>query len=88
MSFFSRFIFGKNISTKNNLVSMDILSLFTCFETFGLTIQIHQLAIISQAILTMTGRITMRPLSRWTDKGGSYRPINAFLLRNCRGLRC
>lgn len=55
---------------------MDILSLFTCFETFGLTVQVRQLAIICQAILTMTGRVTMRGVSRWTDKGGSYRTIN------------
>jgi putative transposase len=57
---------------------MDILSLFVCFETFGLTVQVRQLAIISQAILTMTGRVTMRGVSRWTDKGGSYRTINRF----------
>lgn len=57
---------------------MDILSLFACFETLGLTIQVRQVAIISQAILTMTGRITMLSLSRWTTQGGSYRTIQRF----------
>ena len=57
---------------------MNILSLFTCFETLGLTFQVRQLAIISQAILTMTGRITMLSISRWTEKGGSYRTIQRF----------
>lgn len=57
---------------------MDILSLFACFETFGLTVQIRRLAIISRAILTMTGRITMLSISRWTSEGGSYRTIQRF----------
>jgi Transposase DDE domain len=30
------------------------------------------------AILTMTGRITMSGISRWTEKGGSYRTVNRF----------
>jgi putative transposase len=57
---------------------MDILSFFACFETFGLTIQIRQLSIICQAMLAMTGRITMLSISRWADKGGSYRTIQRF----------
>lgn len=39
---------------------------------------VRQLAIIAQAMLTMTGRITMLSLSRWTEKGGSYRTIQRF----------
>ena len=31
-----------------------------------------------QAMLTMTGRITMLGLSRWAEKGGSYRTIQRF----------
>lgn len=57
---------------------MDILSLCACFETFVLTVQIRQLAIISQAVFSMTGRITMLSLSRWSEKGGSYRTIQRF----------
>src|SRR5580704_257899 len=38
----------------------------------------RQLAHIVAAILTMTGRITQKGISRWTDKGGSYRTIQRF----------
>jgi putative transposase len=33
---------------------------------------------ISEALLAMTGRITMLSISRWTGKGGSYRTIQRF----------
>jgi putative transposase len=29
-------------------------------------------------MLSMTGRITMRGMARWTDKGGSYRTVQRF----------
>jgi putative transposase len=38
----------------------------------------RQLAHIVVAVLTMTGRITQRGISRWTDPGGSYRTIQRF----------
>jgi len=37
--------------------------------------QLHRIVL---AILAMTGRITQLGLSRWTDKGGSYRTIQRF----------
>ena len=36
---------------------------------------LHRLAPIVRAMLAMTGRITMRGLSRWAGTGGSYRTI-------------
>ncbi len=57
---------------------MDILSLFACFGTLVSATSVRQLNIIAQAMLTMTGRITMLSLSRWTEKGGSYRTIQRF----------
>jgi putative transposase len=57
---------------------MNILSLFACFETLVASVTIGQLAVIGQAILTMTGRITMLSISRWAEKGGSYRTIQRF----------
>jgi putative transposase len=30
------------------------------------------------ALLSMTGRVTMRGLSRWTGRGGSYRTIERW----------
>jgi putative transposase len=38
----------------------------------------RQLARIVVAMLAMTGRITQLGLSRWTEKGGSYRTIQRF----------
>jgi putative transposase len=38
----------------------------------------RQLAHIVVAVLTMTGRITQKGISRWTDPGGSYRTIQRF----------
>ena len=37
--------------------------------------QLHRIVL---AMLAMTGRITQRGISRWTDKGGSYRTIQRF----------
>jgi putative transposase len=38
----------------------------------------RRLAVVAQAMLTIPGRITMLSLSRWTEKGGSYRSIQRF----------
>ena len=57
---------------------MDILPLFACFELLLPTISVRRLAVVAQAVLTMTGRITMLSISRWTEKGGSYRTVNRF----------
>jgi putative transposase len=39
---------------------------------------LRQLGLITQALLAMTGRVTMLGVSRWTEKGGSYRTIQRF----------
>jgi putative transposase len=57
---------------------VDILTFFAYFETLATATSGRQLAIIAQAMLTMTGRITMLSISRWTTEGGSYRTINRF----------
>lgn len=57
---------------------MNILSFFACFETLVATVTLGQPAVISQAILTLTGRITMLSISRWAEPGGSYRTIQRF----------
>ncbi|PON17869.1 hypothetical protein C2W62_10945 [Candidatus Entotheonella serta] len=38
----------------------------------------RQLLVVAQAMLTMTGRVTMLGLSRWAGKGRSYRTIQRF----------
>ena len=57
---------------------MDILSLFAGFELLLPRVAVRQLAIIAQAILTLTGRISMLGIARWTEKGGSDRTIERF----------
>jgi hypothetical protein len=37
-----------------------------------------QFSIIVVAVLAMTGRVTMLGISRWTEKGGSYRTVQRF----------
>ena len=39
---------------------------------------LNHLVIIVEAMLAMTGRVTMLGLSRWTEKGGSYRTVQRF----------
>ena len=41
-----------------------------------------QLSIIVESMFTMTGRITMLGISRWSEKGGSYRTIQRFFNKN------
>jgi putative transposase len=40
---------------------------------------IRQFSRITLAILAMTGRVSMRGISRWTGQGGSYRTVQRFL---------
>jgi putative transposase len=56
----------------------DILSLFACFELLLPKVTVRQLVIIARAILTLTGRVSMLGISRWSEKGGSYRTIQRF----------
>jgi hypothetical protein len=39
---------------------------------------LRRLAAIVEAILAMTGRVTMLGVSRWTESGGSYRTVQRF----------
>jgi amino acid transporter len=39
---------------------------------------IRQMSRIILAMLAMTGRVTMLGISRWTEKGGSYRTVQRF----------
>jgi len=54
---------------------MEILTLFACFKTLTTATSVRRLAVIAQAMLSMTGRLTMLSISRWTENGGSYRTI-------------
>lgn len=57
---------------------MDIIKLLLVLSQCLDATSIKQLTVIVTAMLTMTGQVTMLGLSRWTEKGGSYRTIQRF----------
>jgi len=57
---------------------MNVLPLFACFQLLLPQVSVRRLTLVAQAILTMTGRISMLGISRWSEKGGSYRTIQRF----------
>lgn len=56
----------------------EIVSLFAVFSPHLSTTTLRQFCRIVCAVLAMTGSVTMRNISRWTSKGGSYRTIQRF----------
>lgn len=56
----------------------DIIPLLICLETQLSTTHLRQLRHIVLAMLCIPHRATMLGLSRWTEKGGSYRSIQRF----------
>ncbi|MBP1467446.1 transposase, partial [Candidatus Chloroploca sp. M-50] len=54
------------------------ITLLVCLAPFVRLTTIRQLSRISQAILAMTGRVTMQGMARWSSTGGSYRTIQRF----------
>lgn len=59
----------------------NILPLLNCFTPYLSSAILRQLGQIIPAMLMMSGRVTMLGMSRWTDKGGSYRSIQRFFHR-------
>ena len=56
----------------------DIVIILGCLSQCLDQTALRQLHQIVPAMLAMTGRVTMLGLSRWTEKGGSYRTIQRF----------
>jgi len=56
----------------------EIITLLNCIAPIIEHKTHKQLGIIIQTLLSMRGRITMLGLSRWSEKGGSYRTIVRF----------
>ena len=57
---------------------IDIIIVLQCLGQCVDKTTLRQLSCIVPAMLAMTGRVTMLGLSRWTEKGGSYRTIQRF----------
>jgi DDE superfamily endonuclease len=56
----------------------DIMVLLACLSQGVAPTPLRQLGRVIEAMLSMSGRVTMRGLSRWAGKGGSYRTIQRF----------
>jgi hypothetical protein len=57
---------------------MNILALLQCLSPCLEATTVRQMSRIIPALLAMTGRMTMLGISRWTEKGGSYRTVQRF----------
>ncbi len=56
----------------------DILARLQCLHPYLTKTTLRQMNRIIPAIIAMTGRVTMLGISRWTEKGGSYRTVQRF----------
>jgi putative transposase len=57
---------------------VDILALLQPLAPYVTMTTIRRMSLVITAIITMTGRVTMLGIARWTDKGGSYRTVQRF----------
>jgi hypothetical protein len=57
---------------------MNILALLQPIQNSVSKTTLRQLSRIITAMIAMTGRVTMLGLSRWAEKGGSYRTVQRF----------
>jgi putative transposase len=57
---------------------MNILALLQCLQPYFSRTDLRRLSRIVQAMLSMTGRVTMLGISRWAGRGGSYRSVQRF----------
>ena len=57
---------------------MEIMPFLICLNQYLDKTTLRQLSCTVEAMLSMTGRVTMLGISRWTEKGGSYRTIQRF----------
>ena len=57
---------------------MNILALLQILSPELSKTDIRRMRLLAQAMLSMTGRVTMIGISRWSGKGGSYRTIQRF----------
>jgi putative transposase len=56
----------------------EILALLQNIAPFLEPVTFNQMSQVVFGMLVISGRITMRGISRWTETGGSYRTIQRF----------
>jgi putative transposase len=57
---------------------LNILALLQCLAPVLPPTTLRQFSRIILALLALTGRVTMLGISRWTERGGSYRTVQRF----------
>jgi putative transposase len=57
---------------------MDIITLLQVLSQCLDRTSVRRLSVLVLALITMTGRVTMLGISRWSEQGGSYRTIQRF----------
>jgi putative transposase len=65
----------------------EIIALLACLSPCLDATAQRRLACLIEAVLAMTGRVTMLGISRWTEEGGSYRTVQRFFNTGFDGLR-
>ncbi|PZN77022.1 MAG: hypothetical protein DM484_15515 [Candidatus Methylumidiphilus alinenensis] len=65
-------------TSEPNLTMKEIIATLSTLSPHLNKRTMNQLAIVVEAVLAMTGRVTMLGLSRWAEKGGSYRTVQRF----------
>jgi putative transposase len=56
----------------------DIITVLACLSQCLAPTTLSQLRRMTEAMMSMTGRVTMRGIARWADPGGSYRTVQRF----------
>src|SRR6266705_5935130 len=56
----------------------DIMLILACLSQCLNTTTLRHRSRVSEAMLSMTGRVTMRGIARWAGKGGRYRTVQRF----------
>ena len=56
----------------------DIMLILACLSQSVDGTSVRRLGRIVEALLAMPGRVTLLGLSRWTERGGSYRTVQRF----------
>ena len=73
--------YGANHNTRHpapDLTMTEIIATLSALSPHLNRRTLNQLAIIVEAVLAMTGRVTLLGLSRWAEKGGGYRTVQRF----------
>ena len=56
----------------------DIMLILSCLSQSVDHTSLRRLSCVVEGLLAMTGRVTMLGLSRWTERGGSYRTVQRW----------